>query len=134
MLPSFVPSSSAGPRPGPAATATCRLQETDKGAGPFPQSSLAENEALFRTGCVPSELVGSWMSKGTSRIRIEPDGTYTSPSGGRGEVRVNGRHIIFTGPLAPWNNGRAFWAQHAIQFYWKSDRLGIQSFAFVAAR
>lgn len=117
----------------PRAAEPRRLEATDKDERPFPLSDPAENDALFRRGCVPDELLGSWMSKGTSRIDIHPDGTYTSPTGAHGEVRANGRHIIFTGPLAPWNHGRAFWAQGAIQFDWRGAN-GIQYFAFVRVR
>ncbi|MBZ5558694.1 MAG: hypothetical protein LAO77_15590 [Acidobacteriia bacterium] len=122
------------PRPTSPTTAGCRLEETEKKGGPFPMSSATENAALFRSGCVPAEIVGSWFSQGTSRIDILADGTYSSPSGGRGDVRVNGAHIIFTGPLAAWNNGRAFWAQRSIQFYWRNPSGSINAFAFIAAK
>ena len=49
-------------------------------------------------------------------------------------MRVNGAHIIFTSPLAAWNNGRAFWAQRSIQFYWRNPSGSINAFAFIAAK
>lgn len=79
-----------------------------------------------------SRLVGTWDGTNfASTIDIKADGTYSSPNGAQGTYTVEGNDtIVFTGPLAAWNDGRAKFNDEYISFEWTNKEGFYQAFIF----
>jgi hypothetical protein len=74
---------------------------------------------------------GDWIGiAGTfGRVRIFPNGTYYFNEL-RGSYQQSGDQIVFSGPLAVWNNGRATMHNGLIEFYWTTAQGAKQYFVF----
>jgi hypothetical protein len=90
-------------------------------AGTFTVSPLGQ-AAPASTQHGSSALAGHWLGiAGTiADITINADGTYVSRGAPPATWRQQGDNIIFTGPLAAWNNGRGKLRPDGkvIEFYW----------------
>lgn len=66
-------------------------------------------------------------------VKIAPDGTYDF-NGGAGRWKASGNQIVFTGPLAAWDNGRAALKDGVIEFYWTNPQGWKQWFTFAKVK
>jgi hypothetical protein len=91
-----------------------------KGTPAAPQQSTTSSSAS-----------GDWIGiAGTyGRVRILPNGTYYFNEL-RGRYEQSGNQIVFSGPLAVWNNGRATMHNGLIEFYWTTAQGAKQYFVF----
>jgi hypothetical protein len=87
------------------------------------------------SGLSAADLTGEWRGiNGTAGVlQIAADGSYRF-NGVAARYRIEGEEVIFGGPLAPWNDGRARLRSGVIEFYWK-NREGFQNwFTFARVR
>jgi len=82
----------------------------------------AAQSATASTASGSASLAGHWYGiAGTiADIVIKADGTYVSAGSARGTWRADSNSVLFTGPLAAWNNGRGKLntRDDVIEFYW----------------
>ena len=84
------------------------------------------------TGAAKASLAGKWFGQNVAaQITIDPNGTYSSPNGGRGRWRLEGADVVFTGPLAAWNHGRASFKNGNLEFSWKTPEGASQYFVLI---
>jgi hypothetical protein len=103
--------------------------------GRFTRASAAK-PASPRAGVISAaDLTGEWRGiNGTAGVlQIAADGSYRF-NGVSSRYRIEGEEVIFGGPLAPWNDGRARLRSGVIEFAWK-NREGFQNwFTFARVR
>jgi len=80
-------------------------------------------------------LVGEWrgINKTAGMVVISADGTY-SFNGAAGRYRASGNQVVFSGPLAAWDNGRATVKDGVIEFYWTNREGWKQWFTFAKVK
>jgi hypothetical protein len=88
------------------------------------------------SGAIPASLVGTWYgtAKTVGTIEMRPDGTYSYGGRPAGTYRADGNHIIFTGSLSAWDNGRATLTNGNLEFYWTNAQGWKQWFSFAKGR
>ena len=97
------------------------------------QAPASENSS---SGAIPASLVGTWYgtAQTVGTIEMRPDGTYSYGGRPAGTYRANGNHIIFTGSLSAWDNGRATLTNGNLEFYWTNAQGWKQWFSFAKGR
>jgi hypothetical protein len=82
-----------------------------------------------------TSFVGEWrgMNGTAGAVVIQPGGAYTF-NGARGAWRSSGNGIVFTGPLAAWDGGRAHLRAGVIEFAWTTPAGAHQWFTFGRVR
>jgi hypothetical protein len=80
-------------------------------------------------------LIGEWrgINKTGGLVVISANGTYTF-NGASGRYRATGNQIVFSGPLAAWNNGQATMKDGVIEFYWTNAQGWKQWFTFAKVK
>ena len=100
---------------------------TPVASGRFTRTTAARSPAARAGALASADLVGEWRGiNGTAGVLlISADGSYRF-NGEAARYRIEGDEVIFSGPLAPWNDGRARLRSGVIEFYWK-NREGFQN-------
>jgi len=100
---------------------------TPVAGGRFTRTTAAKAPAARSVALASADLVGEWRGiNGTAGVLlISADGSYRF-NGEAARYRIEGDEVIFSGPLAPWNDGRARLRSGVIEFYWK-NREGFQN-------
>ncbi len=95
-------------------------------------SSTAPPVAIESSG---QSLVGEWrgINKTAGQVIISANGSYTF-NGAAGRYRATGNQVVFTGPLAAWNNGQATLNKGVIEFYWTNAQGWKQWFTFAKVK
>lgn len=78
---------------------------------------------------------GTWRGTGgtVGLLELKPDGTYTSPDGGKGRWKTAPDGVVFTGALKAWNGGRAKFTDEkheTLEFSWQDEKGRKRYFAF----
>jgi len=103
--------------------------------GRFTRATAAKAAPARGSGLSAADLTGEWRGiNGTAGVlQIAADGSHRF-NGVAARYRIEGEEVIFGGPLAPWNDGRARLRSGVIEFYWK-NREGFQNwFTFARVR
>lgn len=81
-------------------------------------------------------LAGRWIDpKNSQTLDLRADGSYRTGVGGSGRFTVEGDHLVFTGALSAWDEGRATLTQpDVIEFYWTAASGAKNYFAFLRSR
>jgi hypothetical protein len=100
---------------------------TPVAGGRFTRTTASKAPAARSVALASADLVGEWRGiNGTAGVLlISADGSYRF-NGEAARYRIEGDEVIFGGPLAPWNDGRARLRSGVIEFYWK-NREGFQN-------
>jgi hypothetical protein len=99
-------------------------------SGTFVKRGNAQNRVAVQVQS-SNALTGDWIGiAGTfGRVHIYPDGRYTFNELA-GRYTSSGNTIVFSGPLAVWNNGHATIGNGTIEFYWTTAEGAKQYFVF----
>jgi hypothetical protein len=91
----------------------------------------AEPNSVVPKHSASTALTGEWLGiAGTyGRLRMYSNGTYLFNELG-GHYETSGNFIVFSGPLAVWNRGRATIGNGTIEFYWTTPEGAKQYFVF----
>lgn len=94
-----------------------RIDPADESSAPSRKPSQAQAPAP------PGSYAGAWHGAGSTigKLELKADGTYTSPNGGEGTWQPTEDGVLFTGPLAAWNGGRAkrrMASRELLEFHW----------------
>lgn len=97
----------------------------DPASGSFSPAPAANPAAKAPAGADP--LVGNWrgLAHTIATIELKADGTYSGANGGHGTWKREGGEVVFTGPLAAWNGGRArlsHLSRETLEFEWRDAR------------
>lgn len=96
----------------------------------------SEPEVQRQSGPASSPTwVGEWrgINRTAGLVKIAADGTYDF-NGGAGRWKAAGHQIVFTGPLAAWDNGKATLKDGVIEFYWTNAQGWKQWFTFAKVK
>lgn len=116
--------------------ATGSFSKTTRAAPKPAQTLQSTNGTEELTGNRPmsaaDELVGIWHGlNGTAgELQFKGNGTYILNGNSRGHVTKSGTNLLFDGPLAAWDHGRATLKNGVIEFYWTASTGGKNWFTF----
>jgi len=109
----------------PLAAATPKPTQVAAASAPAAQPSDPQLAAMLA-------IVGTW--RGTDGVagvlNLRSDGSYIYNDRARGHYKFYGSEIVFDGPLAAWNGGRATVKGDFLEFYWTSEDGAHQWYAF----
>lgn len=80
-------------------------------------------------------IAGTWHGSGGTMglLELKPNGTYTSPNGGKGRWKATSDGVRFTGALKAWNGGEAKFTSEnkdTLEFHWQDEKGNKHYFAF----
>ena len=78
-------------------------------------------------------VAGLWLDpKNGQSLELFTDGSYRTGVGGSGKFTIQGEHLIFSGVLSAWDQGKATMSQsNVIEFYWTNSDGSKNYFAFL---
>jgi hypothetical protein len=82
-------------------------------------------------GAPAGDVTGTWHGLNEAQqLTITADGRYRTGVGGVGQWRRRGDTLVFSGPLAAWNQGRGVLSRGLLEFRWTSREGALQYFVF----